>query len=153
MEKTALHPFEDQGFSQAVSVSEPTHKRVFIAGTIAVDEDGSIVGENDMEAQTRHIFDQFEQSLEDLGGDLDDLVRVRVYVTTMDDDALEGYSRGRDGRADFYNDPEHYPASTMVKVDSLVLEEAMVEVDAEAIIPDDGWNTTVQGPGEWPYSG
>ena len=96
---------------------------------------------------------EFEESLEDLGGDLNDLVRVRIYVTTMDDDALEGYSRRRDGRADFYNDPEHYPASTMVKIDSLVLEEAMVEIDAEAIIPDDGWETTVQGPGEWPYSG
>lgn len=36
MEKTALHSFDEQGFSQAVSISEPTHKRVFIAGSIAV---------------------------------------------------------------------------------------------------------------------
>jgi L-ascorbate metabolism protein UlaG (beta-lactamase superfamily) len=153
LERTAFSPFEEQGFSQAVSINEPTHKRVFIAGTIAVDGDGSIVGEDDMEAQTRHIFDQFEEYLEELGGDLDDLVRVRVYVTTMDEDALEGYRRGRDGRDHFYDDPEHYPASSMVKVDSLVLDEAMVEIDAEAIIPDNGWDTTARGQSEWPYSG
>jgi enamine deaminase RidA (YjgF/YER057c/UK114 family) len=141
MEKTTLHPVDGRGFARAASVNEPTHERVFVSGAIAADEEYTLVGEGDMEAQTRYVYEQLRGYLADLGGDLDDLVRVRVYVTTMDDDDLDGY---RAGRRAFYDDPAHYPASTLVEVDSLVLEGAMVEVDAEAIVPDDGWDASVQ---------
>lgn len=139
MEKTTLHPVDDRGFSRAVAITEPTHKRVFVSGAIAADEEYTLVGENDMAAQTRYVFGRIEAYLRDLGGDIDDLVRIRVYVTTMADDAIAGY---REGRADFYDEPAHRPASTLVEVDSLVLDGALVEVDAEAIIPDDGWDAT-----------
>jgi enamine deaminase RidA (YjgF/YER057c/UK114 family) len=141
MEKRTLRPVDDRGFARAVSVSEPTHERVFVSGAIAVDREGTLVGAGDMAAQTRYVYERIEEYLGELGGSMDDLLRVRVYVTTMEDDAVDGY---REGRADFYGDPEHYPASTLVEIDSLVRDGAMVEVDAEAIIPDDDWSATVQ---------
>ena len=139
MEKTTLHPVDGRGFARAVSIAEPTHRRVFVSGAIAADEEYDLVGEGDMEAQTRYVYERIREYLRELGGSMDDLVRVRVYVTTMDDDALAGY---RAARAAFYDEPEHFPASTLVEVESLVLEGAMVEVDAEAIVPDDGWEAT-----------
>lgn len=139
MEKTTLHPVGDRGFSRAVAITEPTHKRVFLSGAIAADEEYNLIGEDDMAAQTEYVYGQIEEYLQELGGDMDDLVRIRVYVTTMADDAIAGY---REGRSDFYDDPAHVPASTLVEVESLVLDGAMVEVDAEAIIPDDGWDAT-----------
>lgn len=141
MEKTTLRPVDGRGFARAVSVSEPTHERVFVSGAIAANEEYNLIGEGDMEAQTRYIYEQIRDYLEELGGGLDDLIRVRVYVTTMDDADLDGY---RAGREEFYDAPEHYPSSTLVEVDSLVLEGAMVEVDAEAIIPGDGWDAEIQ---------
>lgn len=141
MEKTTLHPVDGRGFARAVSVSEPTHERVFVSGAIAADEEYNLVGEGDMAAQTRYVYERIEEYLGEVGGDMDDLVRVRAYVTTMEDDALDEY---REGREAFYDEPEHYPASTLVEVDSLVLEGAMVEVDAEAIVPDDDWEATIE---------
>ncbi len=139
MEKTTLHPVDGRGFARAVSISEPTHERVFVSGAIAADEEYNLIGEDDMEAQTRYVYGQLESYLDELGGSMDDVVRIRVYVTTMDETAMAGY---REGRAEFYDAPEHYPSSTLVEVESLVLEGAMVEVDAEAIIPNDGWEAT-----------
>lgn len=139
MEKTTFRPVDGRGFARAVSVTEPTHERVFLSGVIPADEEYNLVGEGDMQAQTRYVYERIESYLEAFDGELDDIVRLRVYVTTMDDDVIAGY---REGRAAFYDDPEHYPASTLVEVESLVLEGAMVEVDAEAIVPDDGWEAT-----------
>lgn len=140
MEKTILNPVEGRGFSKAVCVTHETHKRVFISGAIAVDEDYTLIGENDMAAQTRYVYERIQEYLRDLGGTMDDIVRVRAYVTTLDDTDLWEY---RDVREEFFTDPGQYPASSLVGVAGLVVDGTMVEVDAEAIIPDDGWDTTI----------
>lgn len=69
-----------------------------------------------------------------------DVTRVRWYVRgevlTPDDRAVM-----YEVRADFFDRP-HYPASTMVGVPELVHEDALVELQVEAELPDDGWEST-----------
>jgi len=143
MRKTVLNPNEHAGYARAVVVEKPTHDHVSMAGVIPTDEDGNVVGNDDMKAQTRQVYENIEGHLEALGGGLEDVVRHRVFVTTMDASAVDAY---HEAHTEFFDEPERLPAGTLVEIDGLVLEDAMIEIEIEAIVPDDGWETTVVGP-------
>ncbi len=145
MRKTVLRPQDHAGYARAVIVESPQYEHVSMAGVIATDEAGLVVGEGDMAAQTRQVYDNIAGHLQELGGGLEDVIRHRVFVTTMDDDAINGYHAAH---TEYFEEPARFPAGTLVEIDSLVLEEAMVEIEIEAIIPDDGWETTVRRPDE-----
>lgn len=78
---------------------------------------------------------------EDLGGSMDDVTRLRWYVR---DDALTSANRAllHEVRSEFFERP-HYPASTTVGVAELVRDDALVELEVEAELPEDGWETDV----------
>ena len=61
---------------------------------------------------------------------MDDVVRVRVYVTQLDQPSLKEIHEVRSG----YFRPGHYPASTLVRVDQLIRDGALIEIDADAVI-------------------
>ena len=144
MRKTVLRPQEHAGYARAVVVEYPTHEHVSMAGVIATDEDGNVVGEDDLEAQTRRVYENIEGHLEELGGGLEDVVRHRVFVTTMEERAIDGF---HEAHVEFFDAPERFPAGTLVEIESLALPDAMVEIEIEAVVPDDGWETTVTGLG------
>ncbi|MFP8954597.1 RidA family protein (plasmid) [Natrialbaceae archaeon A-arb3/5] len=117
-------------YSDGVAIETPTHTRIFISGVIS-DEDG-------IEAQTRDVLTQIEETVTEYGGDMTDIVRVRVYITrpNMDEETLEVVHATR--REFFVKD--HYPASTLVEVEDLVDDQSMIEIDADAVIPNEEWN-------------
>lgn len=143
MRKTVYRPQEFAGYARAVVVEMPTHKDVSMAGVIATDEDGDIVGKGDVGAQTRRVYENIEGHLGELGGGLEDVVRHSVFVTTMEDGAVDAF---HEAHKEFFEEPARFPAGTLVEIESLALEEAMIEIEVEAIVPDDRWETTVAGP-------
>jgi enamine deaminase RidA (YjgF/YER057c/UK114 family) len=102
---------------------------------------GGMAPEGDIEEQTRTILSHKQQALEDLGGSMDDVVTLRCFVLS-NVLSRETQARVHDVRADFFERP-HYPASTMVGVASLLHEGGLIEIEIEAEIPDDEWDTTV----------
>ncbi len=118
-------------FSDAVAVEMEAYTRVFISGIVA--------REDSIEAQTRGCLEGIETILERFGGSFEDVVRVRLYVTEphLDDDSLETI---HDVRREFFD--SEYPASTLVEVSGLVSEDLSIEIDADAIVPDDAWEAT-----------
>jgi len=70
---------------------------------------------------------------------MDDVVRVWVYIggPDMDQATLETVHAVR---REFF-DRVHYPASTLVAVDDLVEGSALIEIDADAVVPTDEWET------------
>lgn len=92
-----------------------------------------------IEAQTRDVLSQIESRMADAGGSMDDIVRVRVYLSRphMDAGTLETV---HDVRREFF-DHEHYPASTLVEDEDLVEETALIEIDADGVSPTEGWHT------------
>ena len=74
-----------------------------------------------------------------------DVVRVRVYV---DEPALTeaNFQAIHEARGEFF-EPSHFPASTLVEVSNLIRDGVLVEIDAEAVIPDDDWDVEVLPPG------
>jgi aminoacrylate peracid reductase len=101
---------------------------LFISGTTAVDENLNIVGEGDIVAQTRFIFEKFARLLNEAGATFDNIVETTEYFLTMDD-----YRRTADVRREFFKGPP-YPAATGVLVAGLIRKEALIEIKATAVL-------------------
>ena len=115
-------------YSHVVKVETGDAVWLHIAGQIAVDVNGAIVGPGDMRAQTEQVFENLKAILEAHGASFTDLVKINTFVTTLDD--LIGM---REVRSHYL--PNDLPASTAVQVVALVVPEAMIEIDAVAVIP------------------
>ena len=106
---------------------------LFISGVIARDpETGRIAGKGDIVAQADFIFRKIEKILEAAGGTFDDVVKTTDYVTT-----LERYGETAAVRRKYFGNG--YPAATGVVVKALVNPDALIEIDAVAMIGDRGW--------------
>jgi 2-iminobutanoate/2-iminopropanoate deaminase len=116
--------------SDAVRIDFPDHAMLYVSGKTATDEHGNVVGPGDMRAQTTQVFKNIARILAENGGTIDDIVRVRVYVQDL---TRERFCEIHEARAQIFH-REHYPASTLVEVKSLVREGALIEVDADAVI-------------------
>ncbi len=101
---------------------------LFISGVIARDpETGEVAGKGDIVAQTDFIFRKIKTILEAAGGSLDDVVKTTDYVTT-----LERYRETAAVRRKYFKNG--FPAATGVVVKELVHAEALIEIDAIAIL-------------------
>jgi reactive intermediate/imine deaminase len=115
------------GYSQAVAA---TGRIVSVAGQIAVDADGNLVGRDDPEAQARQVFENIGAALAAAGSSFGDVIKLTVFVTDMA--ILPDVRRVRDR----YVDAERPPASTAVQVVALVRPELLLEVEALAVVVD-----------------
>lgn len=104
---------------------------LFISGLTATDEEGNLIGEGDIVAQTRHIFGQIEEILRAVGGSLDDIVKTVDYIVTT-----EKYRDTADVRREVF--PRGFPAATGIVVKELLRPGALIEIDAVAVLDDDG---------------
>lgn len=141
MERTVYRPQDGAGYARAVVIDHPTHQQIAMAGVIPTDDAGNIVGSDDMYAQTQQVYANIADHLAEFGGELADIIRHRVFVTTMSDEAINGF---HDAHTELFDSPEDFPAGTLVEIESLVLGEAMIEIEVDAVIPHDGWEHTVE---------
>ena len=97
-----------------------------VAGTTAVDENGNIVGINDPYTQTKFIIQKAEKVLKELGCNLENVIRTRMYVTDISKWKEIGRAHG-----EFFG--EIKPATTMVEVSKLISPEIVVEIEFSAV--------------------
>jgi enamine deaminase RidA (YjgF/YER057c/UK114 family) len=95
--------------------------------------------------QVRTILERRERALSALGGRLDDVVVSRYYVLA-DHLTRETQARVHEVRDELFDRP-NVPASTMIGVAAL-FDDALVEVELEAEVPDDRWETDVLTEGD-----
>ncbi len=113
------------GYSRAVRVGN----RVHVAGTTATDERGGVVGVGDPYAQTVRALANIEWALRQVGARLRDVVRTRLFVVDIDDWRRIAAAHGEVFR-------EIRPAATMVEVRRLIDPAMLIEIEAEAVIPE-----------------
>lgn len=117
-------------FSDAVRIDLADCAWLFISGMVATDETGK-VSDRTMKGQTRQVLEKIKAVLEREGGGFEHVVRVRVYATAVDQASLRDI---HEVRAAYFKEG-HYPASTLVRVSQLIRDGALIEIDADAVIP------------------
>jgi len=101
---------------------------LFVSGIVPVDSEGRLVGGDDVVAQTRQVFESMRAVLAAAGCGFEDVVKVTVFLTDIDDRPLINPVRQEVFGAS-------RPASTLVEVSRLAVEGAKVEIEAVAVVP------------------
>jgi enamine deaminase RidA (YjgF/YER057c/UK114 family) len=104
-------------------------RTIYIAGQVALDKSGNIVGRGDVRAQTGQVFENLKAALSAVGADFTHVVKLNYYV--LDTSQLAGLRELRDK----YVNTKNPPASTLVQVNRLAREEFLVEIEAIAVAP------------------
>jgi enamine deaminase RidA (YjgF/YER057c/UK114 family) len=112
------------GYSRAVRVG----RLVYVAGSTAM-LDGALVGRGDAYAQAMQALRTVEAALAQAGAGLQDVVRTRMFVTDIS--RWEEFGRAH---GEFFADVR--PAATMVQVAALIDPDMLVEIEADAVIPE-----------------
>jgi enamine deaminase RidA (YjgF/YER057c/UK114 family) len=89
---------------------------------------GALVGADDIRAQTRQVFDNLRAALEAVGAGFEQVVKLNLYL--VDATHLPVIREVRDQ----YVNTRRPPASTAVEVRGLFREDALIEVEAVAVI-------------------
>lgn len=102
-------------------------RQIFVAGQLARDRDGNVVGKGDMRAQIEQVGKNIETCLKAAGASLADIVKTNTYVTD-----IEEFFKHTDMRLRYF--APAMPTSTTVEVRRLAGPDFMVEIEAIAIV-------------------
>ena len=120
------NPYEEiVGLSRAVRVGP----FISVGGTASIGPDGKTVGVGDVEAQTRRCYEIISEALTVAGASLDDVVRTRTILTSIDD-----YATVARVRKEFVGSVK--PVDTIMAVTRFVAPDWLVEIEADAVVAD-----------------
>jgi enamine deaminase RidA (YjgF/YER057c/UK114 family) len=106
---------------------------VAVAGQVAVDIDGNVVGSGDVIAQAKQAYANVRTALRAVGLDVANVWKLNAYV--VGPNAIEDFMQARTMvYADFFPDG-NYPPITLVAVSRLAFEDLLVEIEAIAVRP------------------
>ena len=134
-DKTVLNPptlAKPSGYANGILTQGG--RLLFLAGQTAMDSMGEIVAPPpDIVPQFRQVLSNLRAVVEAGGGQMIDIVKMTIYVTSKADYKAQTKPIGEVYRSFF---GKYFPAMTLVEVKSLWDAEAMVEIDAIAVIGD-----------------
>jgi 2-iminobutanoate/2-iminopropanoate deaminase len=100
---------------------------LYIAGQVAWDSSGNIVGKGDVRAQARQVFENLRGVLQAAGGDLSSLMKITTYITR-----IENFPAVAEARSAVFQG--ELPASTLIVVKSLFHPDFLIEVEGVASV-------------------
>jgi 2-iminobutanoate/2-iminopropanoate deaminase len=119
----SVHETKDRGYSHVAKVG----KTLYIAGQVARDVRGKLVGKGDFEAQARQVYANLKSILEEMGGGLRNIVKTTTILTHYGN--MESYRKVRN---EFFG--EIMPPNTLLIIESLASPDFMIEVEAIAVL-------------------
>jgi enamine deaminase RidA (YjgF/YER057c/UK114 family) len=119
----SVHETKDRGYSHVAKAG----KTLYIAGQVARDIQGRLVGKGDFDGQARQVYTNLKNILQEAGGGLKNIVKTTSILTHYGD--VESYRRIRD---EFFG--EIMPPNTLLIIESLASPDFMIEVEAIAVL-------------------
>lgn len=110
-------------------VLAPDGRTAYIAGQVAFDSTGQLVGGGDFRAQAEQVYRNLDRALAAVGGSLKDLVKTTTFITDIK------YVPGLREVRMRHLDPARPPANTLVSVKSLARADLLIEIEAVALLP------------------
>ena len=120
-------PAPMRGGAYSSGVEAPAGRTIYVSGQVAFDAEGNVVGEGDIKLQTETVLEHVKTVVEEVGGSMEDIVKVTVFITDMGlyDDIHEVRRR-------YFEEP--FPASSMVEVSALIDPRLLIEIEAIAVL-------------------
>ncbi|HVY58158.1 MAG TPA: RidA family protein [Xanthobacteraceae bacterium] len=115
-------------YSQVVEATGPG-RIIYVAGQLALDKQGKLVGHGDFRAQAVQTFENLKHALAAVGAGFDDVVKINNYL--VDIAHLPIFREVREA----YLGGCELPASTTLQITALAREGALLEVEAVAMLP------------------
>jgi 2-iminobutanoate/2-iminopropanoate deaminase len=109
-------------------VIAPDGRTVYIAGQVALDSSGALVGKGDFAAQAEQVYRNLERALQSVGGSMADLVKTTTFVTD-----IKNVTALREVRSRRLSKTQP-PANTLLEVSSLARPELLIEIEAVAVL-------------------
>lgn len=106
-------------------------KTIYIAGQVAMDKDGRVVGRGDLVAQFRQVCENLKAVVTAPGGQLDDVLKLTLYVLSKTEYKARSREIGAVYREYF---GKHYPAMTLVEVKGLYDDDCLIEIEGIALV-------------------
>jgi enamine deaminase RidA (YjgF/YER057c/UK114 family) len=131
MEKKFINPptlSTPRGYTHVVTAT--SGKMIFIAGQVAWDTKSEIVGKGDLRAQATQAYTNLKAAL--AAATIADVVKMNTYVVNFKSADLPVI---REVRSQFFPQ-ENLPASTLVGVQALAMDELLIEVEAVAMVKE-----------------
>jgi enamine deaminase RidA (YjgF/YER057c/UK114 family) len=116
------------GYSHLAEIT--SGRTIYVAGQVAMDAAGNLVGGSDYRAQLQQVFANLNTALEAAGTSFKAVVKLNYYIVdTVDRSDFFAYRQVRDQ----YVDTANPPVATVIIVRGLFLPEFLVEIDAVAV--------------------
>ena len=122
--------YPDKGMDNDLCMAVRAGNRVFLRGQTGFDLDGNMTGVGDAAAQAENAMSCVKTLLEESGANLEHICKVTIYITDRSyrEEVYEVVGRWLKGI---------HVCSTGLIVKGLALPEMMMEIDVEAMIPED----------------
>jgi enamine deaminase RidA (YjgF/YER057c/UK114 family) len=114
------------GYTHVVVSSDG--RTAYIAGQVAFDSVGQVVGPGDFKAQAAQVFSNLGRALASVGATFGDVMKTTTYITDVRNLGMLREARAR------YFDPTRAPANTLIPVNALARPELLLEIEAVAEI-------------------
>jgi 2-iminobutanoate/2-iminopropanoate deaminase len=119
----SVHETKDRGYSHAAK----SGNTLYVAGQVARDIKGELVGKGDFQAQARQAYANLKNILQEVGGDLKNIVKMTTILTHSGDvESLRAI------RNEFFGDIK--PPNTLLIIESLASPDYLIEVEAIAVL-------------------
>lgn len=116
-------PYKPYNLAQGYRVDN----MLYISGQAAYGKDGMLVGINDFDIQAEQTFKNLKKVLEAGGSSLRNVIKVTIFLKDM-----SNFNKIVALRKKYFSAP--YPADTIVEISSLYSPDALIEIEAIAIV-------------------
>jgi 2-iminobutanoate/2-iminopropanoate deaminase len=119
-----VHDTSAFAYSHAVRMGE----LIFVAGQVAIDVHGNLVGKGDIREQTEQVFRNLAAVLHGAGSGMEKVGKLTVLTTRIEHRVVIHEIRSR-----IFSEIGYFPASTLAVVSSLASPDWLVEIEAVAL--------------------